>query len=70
MAKRIVDEEMRFTVVINGNEAQKELFQLEKSTRELTQTNKNLKAEKDKLRAQGKQDSQEYKKPYCKDQGE
>lgn len=61
MAKRIVDEEMRFTVVINGNEAQKELFQLEKSTRELTQTNKNLKAEKDKLRAQGKQDSQEYK---------
>jgi len=62
MAKRIVDEEMRFTVVVNGNEAQKELFDLEKATRDLTQTNKNLKAQKDKLKASGKQESAEYKK--------
>ncbi len=62
MPKRIVDEEMRFSVVINGNEAQKELFDLEKSTRDLTASNKALKAEKDKLKAQGKEETAEYKK--------
>ena len=62
MAKRIVDEEMRFSIIVNGNEAQKELFDLEKSTRELTKTNKELRAEKKRLVAQGKKDSEEYRK--------
>lgn len=66
MAKRIVDEEMRFSVVINGNEAQKELFELEQSTRDLTKSNKELKAEKEKLRSQGKQDSAQYKELTAK----
>ena len=61
MAKRIVDEEMRFSIIVNGNEAQKELFDLEKSTRELTKTNKELRAEKKRLVAQGKKDSEEYR---------
>jgi len=61
MAKRIVDEEMRFSVVINGNEAQKELFDLEKSTRQLTQRNKELKQEKRQLANAGKKESAQYK---------
>jgi TP901 family phage tail tape measure protein len=62
MAKRIVDEEMRFSIVINGNEAQKELFELERSTRKLTQENKELRTEKVRLESQGKKESAEYKK--------
>lgn len=62
MAKRIVDEEMRFSIVVNGNPAQKELHKLEGSTRKLTSTNKLLRAERDRLRAQGKQNTAEYKK--------
>ncbi|WZL88336.1 phage tail tape measure protein [Salinimicrobium sp. 3283s] len=61
MAKRIVDEEMRFSIVINGNEAQKELYELERSTRKLTQENKDLRAEKARLKAQGKEESEEYR---------
>ena len=61
MAKRIVDEEMRFSIVVNGNEAQAELFKLEKSTRELTASNKELRAERAKLQAAGKRDSVEYR---------
>lgn len=61
MAKRIVDEEMRFNIVINGNEAQKELIDLEKDTKRLTNTNKELRKEKALLAAQGKKNSVEYK---------
>ena len=62
MAKRIVDEEMRFSIVVNGDDAQKELFDLEKSTRELTQSNKDLRAEKNRLKAAGQTESAEYKR--------
>lgn len=61
MPKRIVDEEMRFKIIINGNEAQKELYDLEKSTRELTARNKELRAEKTRLRNEGKRESEQYK---------
>lgn len=61
MAKRIKDEEMRFTINVNGDKAQKELFDLEKQTRNLTQENKTLRAEKQKLAAQGKKESAAYK---------
>ena len=61
MAKRIVDEEMRFSIVVNGNEAQKELLDLEKSTRKLTATNKALRTEKHRLDLAGKKNSKEYK---------
>ena len=62
MGKRIVDEEMRFSIIINGDTAQKELQGLDSQTRKLTSTNKTLRAERDKLRAQGKQNTAEYKK--------
>lgn len=62
MAKRIVDEEMRFNIVVNGNEAQKELFDLERSTRKLTEQNKAYRAEQAKLIKQGQKNSAEYKR--------
>jgi len=62
MAKTIVDEVMKFSIVVNGNEAQKELYDLEKSTRDLTASNKEYRAEKIKLESQNKKDSSEYKK--------
>ena len=61
MAKRIVDEEMRFNVVINGNAAQKELYDLEKRNRQLADANRDLRAEKKKLREEGKRDTAYYK---------
>ena len=61
MAKRIVDEEMRFTIVVNGDKAQKELYDLEKSTRDLTSRNKELRAEQAKLVASGQKNSAAYK---------
>jgi hypothetical protein len=62
MSKRIVDEEMRFSIVINGNEAQQELFEVEKATRKLSGETKELRAEKSRLKALGKQETEEYKK--------
>ena len=61
MAKRVVDEEMRFTVIINGDSAKKELYDLEKSTRTYTNANKDLRAEKAKLIAAGKKDTEAYR---------
>ncbi|MDC7994480.1 phage tail tape measure protein [Altibacter sp. HG106] len=49
MTKRIVDEVMRFSIVVNGNSAQKELYDLEKRKRTLIQANKDLRAERSKL---------------------
>ena len=59
--KRIVDEEMRFTIVVNGDQGQKELYKLEKATRDLTQENKDYRAEQVRLESQGKKNSKEYK---------
>lgn len=62
MAKRISDEEMRLSIIIDGNEAQKELHDLEKSTRNLNRENKELREEKRRLERQNKKDSEEYSK--------
>lgn len=61
MAKRIVDEDLRFNVIINGNEAQAQLYQLEKRNRELNEASKALRAEKAKLEAQGKKNTEAYR---------
>lgn len=61
MAKRIVDEEMRFSIVINGNEAQKELLNLEKANRELLAANIKNRTEQRKLERQGKQNTEQYR---------
>ncbi|TNE31793.1 MAG: hypothetical protein EP346_00085 [Bacteroidetes bacterium] len=62
MARTIVDEELKYTVIINGNKAQKELFDLEKTQRSLEASNKSLREAKAKLISQGKKESQEYKR--------
>lgn len=61
MAKTITDEQMKLSIIINGDSAQKELFDLEKSTRALTDSNKALLVQKQLLEKQGKKDSAEYR---------
>lgn len=61
MAKTITDEQMKLSIIINGDSAQKELFDLEKSTRALTESNKGLLLQKQLLEKQGKKDTAEYK---------
>jgi TP901 family phage tail tape measure protein len=61
MAKTITDEQMKLSIIINGDSAQKELFDLEKSTRALTETNKGLLEQKKLLEKQGKKDTAEYR---------
>lgn len=61
MARTITDEDINLNIIINGNEAQKELFDLEKETRRLNESNKQLLLEKKRLERQGKQDTQEYR---------
>ena len=45
MGKVLTDEDIKLNIIINGNEAQKELNDLEKSTRKLTEENTRLRAE-------------------------
>lgn len=61
MAKRIVDEDIRFNVIINGDKGQKELYDLEKRNRSLKESTTALRKEKALLEAQGKKNTQEYK---------
>ncbi|WP_298119297.1 phage tail tape measure protein [Flavobacterium sp.] len=61
MARTITDEEIKLSIIINGNPAQKQLIDLEKATRKLTEENKALNIERRKLEAQGKKDTAEYK---------
>lgn len=62
MARTITDEEIKLSIIINGNPAQKQLLELEKATRKLTEENKGLYLEKKRLEAQGQKDSDQYKK--------
>lgn len=60
MAKRIVDETLKFSIVINGNEAQKEYGKLERANRKLKQETADLEAEAKKLSKANKQNTAEY----------
>ena len=53
MGKRIIDKEMKFDIITNGNNAQKELFALEKSTSKLTEENKQLSLQKKQMERDG-----------------
>ena len=61
MGKRLVDDILRWTLEVNGKPAQKELGELEQSTRKLEGTNKDLKVELQKMEANNKKNTQEYK---------
>lgn len=61
MSKTITDEKIKLSIIIDGNNAQKELFDLEKATRKLTEETKGLTLQKKLLEKQGKQDTEQYK---------
>jgi tubulin-specific chaperone A len=61
MSKTITDEKIKLSIIIDGNNAQKELFDLEKSTRKLTEETKGLTLQKKLLEKQGKQGTEQYK---------
>jgi TP901 family phage tail tape measure protein len=61
MAKTISDEQMKLTMIINGDSAQKELFDLEKATRSLNEQNKENLRQKKLLETQGKKDTDQYR---------
>lgn len=63
MAKRITDEQMNVNMVINGgNEAKKKLGDLEQNYRNLKTEQDDLRKAKQRLIAEGKKESAEYKK--------
>src|SRR5690625_2804599 len=59
--RKIRSEEIRFDVVVNGNKAQRELYNLEKANRGLTEETKELRREKVRLERAGKKESADYK---------
>ena len=61
MGKKLRDEDLKLNIIVNGDKAKKELGDLEKSTRELTTRNKELRAEKNKLERAGKKESDRYR---------
>jgi len=61
MAKTVLDEDMRFNLIVNGNAAQKELYELEQNVRSLNDENKNYRAEQAKLVKQNLKGSDAYK---------
>jgi len=61
MARTITDEEIKLSIIINGNPAQKQLLDLEKATRKLTEETNALVIERRRLEVQGKKDTDQYK---------
>ena len=61
MAKKIHEEDIKLNIIINGDKSQKELGDLDRDTKQLISTNKELRKAKADLVAQGKKDSQEFK---------
>jgi hypothetical protein len=61
MAGRLNDETLRWNLEVNGDQAQKELSDLDSNSRQLSGTNKSLRLELQKMEAAGKKNTQEYK---------
>lgn len=66
MARTISDEEIKLSIIINGDSAQKQLFELEKSTRKATQENVQLKLELGRVERSLGKNSNEYKELTAK----
>lgn len=62
MAKKIIDEQIKLSIIVDGNVAQKELHDLEKATNSLTLKQVELRKQRDLLSNQGKRNTEEYKK--------
>jgi tubulin-specific chaperone A len=61
MAKTISDEQIKLSIILNGDPAQKQLLDLEKSTRNLTKETTELKIQRTLLEQQGKKDTQQWR---------
>lgn len=61
MARTITDEDIKLNIIINGNPAQKQLLDLEKSTRKVTEENKQLQLELKRVEKSLGKNSTEYK---------
>ncbi|TXE18633.1 hypothetical protein ES692_06200 [Psychroserpens burtonensis] len=61
MAKKIVDETLKFNIIINGDDAKKEYGQLERANRKLLDSNKDLEKQAKSLEKANQQNSEEYK---------
>jgi tubulin-specific chaperone A len=61
MARTITDEKIKLSIIVDGNPAQKELFDLEKSIRDLNTQQKELRKEKQLLEKQGLKETERYK---------
>ena len=61
MAKRLTDETLRMDIVLNGNEAQKQLGDLQQAQRNLRKENEEIRKQKAKMIAQGKKETEAYK---------
>lgn len=61
MAKTISDEQIKLSIILNGDPAQKQLLDLEKSTRNLTKETTELKIQRRILEQQGKKDTQQWR---------
>lgn len=61
MAKTITDEQIKLSIIINGDNSKKELIDLEKNVRKLNESNKELRLQQQRLKAQGKENTAEYK---------
>lgn len=62
MAKTIRDEDIRLSIIINGNQAQKEIYELDAANRKLIDSNKEIQKDMQNLVKQGKKQSEEYNK--------
>lgn len=62
MAKTIRDEDIRLSIIINGNQAQKEIYELDTANRKLIDSNKEIRKDMQNLVRQGKKQSEEYGK--------
>ena len=62
MARTISDEEIKLSIIINGNPAQKQLIDIEKATRKLTEEKKSLQIELRRVERELGKESEEYKK--------
>ncbi|MDM1542042.1 phage tail tape measure protein [Empedobacter sp. 189-2] len=61
MANKIHEEDIRLNISVNGNEAQKEIHNLEKRNNELSNSIKSVQAEMKKYRTAKQKESEEYK---------
>lgn len=60
MSRQITDEHIKFSIIVNGDPAQKELIELEKATRKLNEENKSNLLQRKELEKQGKKDTAQY----------